>query len=60
MRDDRAEPQAPLFITAHVGDEVNSGEDEKTLSQTRRKQRHRYARLPVWRGRGSTERGAPV
>jgi hypothetical protein len=24
----------------------------------RRKQRHRCARLPVWRGRGSTERGA--
>ena len=35
-------------------------ERQRCESLTRRKQRHRCARLPVWRGRGSTERGAPV
>ena len=32
----------------------------KPYPKMRRKRRHRCARLPVWRGRGSTERGAPI
>jgi hypothetical protein len=32
----------------------------QNLMKAGRKQRHRCARQPVWRGRGSTERGAPM
>jgi len=59
MHNHREHGEAPVFAAAHAGDESLRGEIEKTLSQTRRKQRHRCARGPLWRGRGSTERGAP-
>jgi hypothetical protein len=60
VRDHRQESKASLFIAVVGGDENDGGETQEALPETRRKQRHRCARGPLWRGRGSTERGAPT